>query len=624
MERFILLYLGVTGVGALIVLAMPWLVVIGLIALVVPGLLLGLFPSAFLYGLVFASAWFATRVAFGEGLIAIAAGLIAVVAVALLTTQPARTRDLAAYRATIVPDVDQAEPIAIRGHVRFDLADARIRKVDGSGRRAGAGELRFACDSYCLSALFTSGVTQVTINRWSEGGGLAPDARSYRLAPRTACENEVPIDWPSIRPPLHDTGAPRSIGSFEDGKLLVSQWAMSLANEYCLEMHPAGERADFTIVERNWHNGAQRDDWSFGPGPITTRTLEIFEGQNVLYRAHVSELTTLDSVLLIAPEGDLTTFRFQLSRERINSRGRHGDIALARSLERFTTLAGRPQPGAAKNKSAMLPELRQQLADALADPAATARSPSFEVLETYLGAVGRPAEDADVALIARLVADLRLTRFPGAGALRLPLDQTRTIYDSYTARLIATGAPMEMRTSLMQNFVGHLGKDAIRLIGPLQEALVADPSFRLAVPELIRALGQGEAANGRRLFEMLRHHAGVVAVIHRQRQTREIGGYGRQAERDAQIGMIGAIKSGLCLLGPRDPALLVELDGFLVSGVMPGHLVAGHEMTDWQVILARMGKPIDAMVKPENMSGTEAGYRRNLREKVEKWRPDRC
>jgi hypothetical protein len=625
MERLLVPYLAITGIGALAVLAMPWLVVLGLFALFLPGLILGLLPSAFLYGLVFAAGWYAIRAAVGDGALAITAGLAAAAAFALLTPQPTRVRDLAAYRATILPDVEPEAPTALQGHVRFDLGSPRLVATQGSGPRIAAREAGFACDGYCLAALFTPGVTGVTINRWSEGGGLAPDARRYRLAPRPGCESNAVIDWPSIQPPLPNTEGPSGgIRSYEDGKLLVSQWAMRMANEFCLVTEPAGGSADYTIVERSWRNGAKRRDWSFGPGLIATSTVEIFAGSSLVHRAHLSTLSTLAKVLLITPEGGLENFRFQLARESLNSRRRYADVPLSRSLARHTNLAGRPQPGAGRNKAALLPDLRRQLTEALADPAATPASASFQVLQTYLETVGGAADDADLALIARLFADPRLTRFPGAWALKLPLAQARPVYDAYTARLLATGAPMEMRSSFAQTFVANLGGDSVRLIGPQQERLIGDPAARLAVPELVRALGHGEPGNGRRLFAMLQHHAEVVAEIHRQRDARVIGGYGRQSDREAHIDAIGAVQAGLCLLAPQDPALLAELEAFLTIGTMPPHLVSGHNLTAWHVILARMGKPIEALAKPTNMGGSEASYRRNLREKVERWRPDRC
>ena len=57
---------------------------------------------------------------------------------------------------------------------------------------------------------------------------------------------------------------------------------------------------------------------------------------------------------------------------------------------------------------------------------------------------------------------------------------------------------------------------------------------------------------------------------------------------------------------------------------MPRNAVTGHAMTDWNVALVRMGKPVNTVEKPEDISGTLAGYQRNIQAKVDHWRPDRC
>lgn len=77
-------------------------------------------------------------------------------------------------------------------------------------------------------------------------------------------------------------------------------------------------------------------------------------------------------------------------------------------------------------------------------------------------------------------------------------------------------------------------------------------------------------------------------------------------------------------MGPKAAVIRDELDAYLNSGTLPSNHVNGHAMSDWQVLLVRMGKPIDEVEKPENMSGTVAGYRRNIQNKADKWKPDRC
>lgn len=543
----------------------------------------------------------------------------------MLTPLASRVYDLAAFRSAIQPDVTVAQPIALAGHVRFDLLNPRRNRPPDGVKAPRDAPVGFACDSYCLAALFTPGVTAVTINESSPDGRLAANARTYRLARRPDCRSNVDVEWSDIRAPLPNPSASGGgIDAYEDGKVLVSQWAMKLANDVCLMMDRAGQPADYMVAERQWDNGARPGDYDFGPGRIEGHTVEIAQGDVVVHREHLSTLRTLAPVLFIEPTGMIESTRFALSRAVENSRGKYATVSLPDTLVRHTNLAGYPEAGLAKRASTLLPDLRRQLERALANPAATAESASFQVMESYFKAVGSSAEEADVTLIARLVGDTRLTRFDGTWALQLPAEQVRPIYQAYTARLLATGAPLDMRKSGMGQVVQKLGPAAAELIGPPQERLLAAANTRAAVPELIRALGHGDAENGSRLLAMLREHAAVTSEIHRQRDTREIGGYGREVERDAHIDALGAAKAGLCLLAPRDPALLADLEAFLASGAMPSHLVDGHALIDWQVILARMGKPIDAMTKPARMSGTEANHRRNLRMKVEHWTPDRC
>lgn len=624
MLKFLISYLTITGIGAFIAIAMPGLVVLGFFLLIIPGLVLSLMPSAFMYGVIFAAGWYAAQTVFGDGFMAIIAGIAAVAIVTTLATMPTRLTDMAMYQASILPDATPPSRIALKGHVRFDLLRPDMNQSQGPGYAYVPGQAGYSCNSYCLAALFTPGVTSVTIDKAATDGNsaLSLEARTYRLARRPACESNALVDFNSIAAPLSSEGR-GGISQYEDGKLLVSKWAMKLAGDYCLLMEPARPDPDFTIVERETDNGAHPDRWEFGPGRLETQTVEIFAGKHIVYRSHQSSITTLGWFLSIMGTGGIENFGFGLGRSTTHSKVGYDAVKLSRSLGEYTNLAGKPEPDSAKQKVHLLPELRMQIAAALDNPALDANSPAFQIIQTYLEAVGSKASNEDVALISRLVSDQRLTRYPGSWALKLPLEQTRQIYDAYTRRLIATGAPAEMAKSLA-GMVGNLGPDAVKLIGPEQQKLLDDPVKRLAVPELVKALGYGKPDNGRVLFAILKQHAAVLAEIRRQRETQEIGGYDRQSERDSNISLVGAAESGLCLLGPQASGIRQELEQFLASGTMLNHLVTGHAMTDWNVILVRMGKPVSSVEKPANMSGTVSNYQRNVQAKIDHWQPDRC
>lgn len=237
-------------------------------------------------------------------------------------------------------------------------------------------------------------------------------------------------------------------------------------------------------------------------------------------------------------------------------------VTLQKSLGEATNLAGKPVAGASKKEVAaeMLPLYRTQLQAAIDDPSLNEKSPAFKVMEQCFAAVGDTAAPDDIELISRLFADQRIGRYEGAWHLKLPVDQMIPIYNAYTRRIIAQDYSPTLQRSLMDNAVSKMGPDSYKLIGALQKPLLDDPIKRLAVPELVKALGYGPEINGRNLFNMLKQHGWAKADIDHRRKTRELKGYGEQIERDAHTTLIGAAKVGLCLMAPKDEALRQDID----------------------------------------------------------------
>ena len=90
MLRLVLLYLGITGIGAFIALSAPGLVVVGLFLGILPGLVLAVMPTAFLWGVAFALPWFLLRAALGDQVAIIPAALIGAAAMWFIPA-PARS-----------------------------------------------------------------------------------------------------------------------------------------------------------------------------------------------------------------------------------------------------------------------------------------------------------------------------------------------------------------------------------------------------------------------------------------------------------------------------------------------------------------------------------------------------
>src|SRR5262245_9251874 len=128
MGKLLFFYLIITGIGAAIVLAAPSLVVIGLIFLIIPGLILGAFPTAFLWGAIFAIFCYPTRPVIGPwAALVLALGGTAFV----LTTIPQIANqqieaEIAALRAD---DREASGRIDLHGVVRFERTSWKIAQM---------------------------------------------------------------------------------------------------------------------------------------------------------------------------------------------------------------------------------------------------------------------------------------------------------------------------------------------------------------------------------------------------------------------------------------------------------------------------------------------------------------
>src|SRR6476619_7476527 len=127
MARFVNLYLLITGIGAMIALAMPWLVVVGLILLILPGIILGLMPTAFMWGLGFAIPWYVLRPAMGD-YPAIVPALLISTALFWFAPLSSMSQSKARLAHTIRPEILPTAKIRLAGHIRVDVSSLKIER----------------------------------------------------------------------------------------------------------------------------------------------------------------------------------------------------------------------------------------------------------------------------------------------------------------------------------------------------------------------------------------------------------------------------------------------------------------------------------------------------------------
>ena len=150
--------LTVSGVLAGVVWLAPGLVVVGYLFLIIPGLILSVSPTVFVYLTLVAVIRRSLPLESAIGSTLIASGLAILMGWSVM--QPFRAAALREYQASQLPDVQPGHPVKIRGHIRLEFPDDR--RVP-------------QCDYLCLALLDTPGVESVTVVTTGKSGG--PDQR---------------------------------------------------------------------------------------------------------------------------------------------------------------------------------------------------------------------------------------------------------------------------------------------------------------------------------------------------------------------------------------------------------------------------------------------------------------
>ena len=618
MMKFLTLYLGVTGVAAFIALAAPGLVVLGFFLFVIPGLLLSLAPTAFLWGCLFTACWIGLRTILPEMLITAILAAVLTGAALVAVTQPNRTAGAMIYRSSLLPDVTPAEPIKMRGDIRIDVPLPRWDNVNSRGK---AGLRGYSCDNLCLALLFTPGVTGVTINK-STGfsrddhrngtGGYDAEARTYRLVPKAQCGDG------GLLPDLVGRNG-LFAGSMEANTALSAEWNLKLASEVCLVQTATPARHDLNIREGSYGGAARRSSWSLLPSPARIEYLEIRDGGGpVLLRRFKSTVQILSRVLHVWGDGGIDNFTFGWGRTPLSNKRRYDAISMLAELEKHTDTRGK------LSGEDLLPGLRKQLSAALEDPSLTGEAPAFQLLAAYFEAVEQPLPQEDLGIITRLARDDRVTRYDGIWKLKsLPEDQQRAIRSAFFERALTTNDTNRLARSAADKFLEAVGKGGFARLTGDEERLLGDPDGRWALPEIAARLHEGGAARVPMLMTLLREHSMALSKNFADANAGRIKSYEKSDENGGHRNMIDAVRISLCHLGPDAASALQPLRGLLASGAMPTNVTSGHAGSSWHLVLVRMGLPVEQLTKPASLSGTDEAHRKRIRDRLARFDPDR-
>lgn len=609
MPAFLILYLVITGVAAAVAVFVPSLVVLGFFLLIVPGLILSLMPTAFLWGAIFSVIWWSARAIVGAWTAALLA-FVATVAVVIAVPWYANNVRQLQIDMLRADDRDAAGPIPLRGVVRFERTawivaqmddpewQARLAAATAEKRRIDWRERPVACDAMCAAALFTPGIEAVIVAPMLRPGDKprAPDRASEFWIDRTpGCAGSLPVHEPAG----HYDG-------FGDIRIVRDGWRIRISQGHCIRRRAVTRQADFTVSIADWFfpDRIQSATWSLTSPQMSVLRLEVRDatGGTLLRRTRV-DTKKLSPVLWIEGNGDLQNFRFDWAGTRIPGGG-EGAFKPVELLAKFTPLQFTSDP------SFVAEAARRQLAEALGDPVRSANDPVFALTERVLGEIGRNGlRSGDAELIELIIADPRTRGFQGLWDVirKMGLDAAR-LRGPIARRILAARYPEDAETSVKTLGTALNSLPPGAFAEPIQDEirLLDDPGRRnWATGLVMRQSDRGEAA---------------VPVLTRILVEGWRQPVAKDNRRTRNLDAAHAARGGLCLLGSVAGSALPAIEQLVWDGILPQRQL---DQRAWQLTLARLGKPIESFGSTPGEKQSDAQVQDALRRRLARFNPER-
>ena len=606
MLRLVLLYLGITGAGAFIALSAPWLVVVGLFLGILPGLALGLMPTAFLWGVAFALPWFLLRAALGDQVAIIPAALIGAAAMWLIpATSALASRTM--LDGALVPDVVPRDKIKLAGEILLEVPSLSLaREVEGTPRQEIA-DRPYQCTALCAALLATPGVTSVTLNAIGEakdpGTPLTRSARRFRIVPKAQCstpsiaiEDADQLGIDRIRPP----------GWARNGivNTLQAEWNVRLATTDCVIAEAPETSPDMVVRIERYRVGSDvpsRSAYSFLPSPIDVERLVITDRKATPLLGKMRATgTALARPLNIATTGGIENFSFRLGRSPI------GNAPSYPGFNPNQLLADHSNLHVDVDQAAVIAAARAQLALAIANPARPASDAAFKLVAPWLNSLSQPPLSADdITLLKAVIRDPRVRDFNGLWVVVKTLGPASGVLCEPLVDRIATldwRADRELKTLGM--IVERLPPGTFAVSSAKERAILADPDRRTIASGLIVRLADQGAAAVPQLLDLLDYHLAQLSVD----QSRQSG------PTPEHMVVIDRVRMALCRLGPAGASALPRIDALMAKSPAYADRMDGRE---WQLMLARIGKPVRDIPKPASTSNSVAQFHANLQSRLD-------
>jgi hypothetical protein len=575
-------YLLITGIGAFIALAFPPLVTIGYFMLLLPGLILSAMPTAFLYGVVFGVsryllAGMLTGMALNVAAVAVTAAVLMAIPQPVALATKARLAGL--RQDAVLPPA----PIRLEGHIL-------LRRSFGH-----------KCDALCVALLKTPGVLSVTLE------SSIRKLTTFRLVDAAAPDESIKPSGFGLIP----GGRGSAQDPFAGARALEAEWNLMLSDRGLkLVAEPARVTPDMAIhitdapMSTDKGASARRSKWSLLPAPPRRKALEIFDRQGrALLRQELLSAYVPSAPLSISGNGGIENFRFEWSKQRIGD-GKESDVIPVDELllDHTTVARGVDQVAAAERTLA-------GLAAALDDPTRPAGDAAFKLANQWMEgqrAIKDPFDVDDRRLLVRILEDRRVTSADGLSAtVKRLADPAEDLRRLAVQRYLDAPDPKKARYWLAA--WGALPPGAFAASLPEEREVLAAPQTAMYAGALIRRQAD----------------RGVEAVPDLLRLLRAFSAYdpGKYGYSDLTSAM-ESVRDALRAIGPAAAPARAEVEALLAT---PG-LARRYENNrqSWDVLLVVLGRPVETLEKPANLSGTVERYRERVASAAAKpYRPGR-
>jgi hypothetical protein len=609
MQSFLIKYLVVTGIGAALVLAMPWLVIIGFFLLILPGIVLALMPTAFLYGVLFSVIWFPLHHWLGEWPASVLAGLVTFGVFYAIPIEGNRVT-YERFEQQMAGDVTPSVPIILKGHLRLDSWSRYNLEHSRSSGRPWAPNADYyskskQCSEVCAGLLLMDGVESVTVvNSNSPVDGSPPTTRAVTFSriPRAQCSESIV--------PNHNFNQFGSVPpKFSD--LLK----LRLASGDCILGSAPRATHDLRLVASDEtvplpDRPSQRDRWmsKIGPRSVHSSRLEIFDGKGkLLLRQTAVTAKKIFQPMAYVPDGGMENFRFQWASSLFKKGGHWATDRMALLLKNTNLRFDVDEMELARATEGKLRAVMD-------DTALPATDPAFELVPIYFNNLDpKRITKAEAELGVLLVGDPRTRQFGQIYKLGAsPAVDGLALRNAVAERWLAAELPADGGLKQLGSALKGLPKGSFATLIPKEDALLADAEKRKIAGSLIARLSDQGLSGAPRLATLLEE---LVAA----RDSLSNGRGGGSDHSDA----IGGAVTALCVIGPAGSDVLYRVDALARFGTIKERRFGTGR--DWDLLLVRLGKPPEQINKPKNMSGTVENYRRNLRARAERVeRTGRC